>query len=103
MKSYMHLSHRLCLSGMFLISSLASQAQTATEAWVRRYNDPPAGADNRGDRPYAIAVDHSSGNVLVAGEGNSDYATIAYSEAGTALWTNRYNGPGNSIDRAIAV
>ena len=103
MKAYLQFNFRLCVLGMCLFSWTFAQAQTATEAWVRRYNDPPAGADNRGDRPYAIAVDHSSGNVIVAGEGNSDYVTIAYSEAGMALWTNRYDGPGNNIDRVIAV
>jgi hypothetical protein len=32
-----------------------------------------------------------------------DYATIKYSSAGTPLWTNRYNGPGNGTDQAQAV
>jgi hypothetical protein len=39
-----------------------------------------------------------------AGNGSSDdYATINYSSAGVPLWTNRYNGPGNSGDTAAAV
>jgi len=43
-----------------------------------------------------------SGNVFVTGDSASgsgfdtaDYATIAYSNAGVPLWTNRYNGPAN--------
>jgi len=32
-----------------------------------------------------------------------DYATIKYSSAGVPLWTNIYNGPGNSVDIAQAV
>ena len=32
-----------------------------------------------------------------------DYATIKYSSAGVPLWTNRYNGLGNSGDFAHAV
>ncbi|MEO7300290.1 MAG: hypothetical protein ABI042_17125 [Verrucomicrobiota bacterium] len=49
-----------------------------------------------------------SGNVFVTGSsydtnGYSDYPTIKYSGAGVALWTNRYNGPGNSGDEAVVV
>jgi hypothetical protein len=54
-----------------------------------------------------VAVDRS-GNVIVSGYANGsgssgDYATIKYSSAGVPLWTNRYNGPGNSTDSASAV
>jgi len=52
----------------------------------------------------------SSGNIIVTGQSQStsssssyDYATIKYSGAGVALWTNRYNGPGNNLDRAAAL
>jgi hypothetical protein len=34
---------------------------------------------------------------------NRNYATIKYSGAGVPLWTNRYNGPGNSWDDAYAI
>ncbi len=44
-----------------------------------------------------------SGNVVVTGSSFGDYATIAYSGAGVALWTNRYNGPVNGHDIASAV
>jgi hypothetical protein len=54
-----------------------------------------------------LAVD-ANGDVIVAGSsfGNSsgaDYATIKYSNAGTPLWTNRYNGPANDRDGAEAL
>ncbi len=71
--------------------------------WTNRYNGPGNGYDFA----YAVAVDGSN-NVIVTGysdggEYNYDYATIKYSSAGVPLWTNRYNGPGNSDDYAQAV
>jgi uncharacterized delta-60 repeat protein len=70
--------------------------------WTNRYNgllDADA---------YAVAVD-SDNNVIVTGTSSSsggdtyDYATVAYSSVGMPLWTNRYNGPGNSYDYAMAM
>ncbi len=72
--------------------------------WTNLYNGPGAGIDY----VKAVAVDGSN-NVIVTGkrEGYSgtgdDYATIKYSSAGVPLWTNSYNGPGNSTDTAYAV
>jgi uncharacterized delta-60 repeat protein len=70
--------------------------------WTNRYSGP----DNGGDEPYVMAAD-SGGNVIVAGYSwsgtNFDYATIKYSAAGVALWTNRYNGAGDSDDYANAL
>lgn len=53
----------------------------------------------------AIAVD-KSGNVFVTGSSiasSSDFAIVAYSGAGVPLWTNRYDGPGNSDDGPVAI
>jgi uncharacterized delta-60 repeat protein len=71
--------------------------------WTNRYN----GTGNGDDFVIAAAVDGSN-NVIVTGEsvgngGSYDYATIKYSSAGVPLWTNRYNGTGNSVDFANAV
>jgi len=76
----------------------------AIEAWVQRYNGPA----NAGDWAWALAVD-ASGSVYVTGGsyGSSiaspDCVTLAYSSTGLPLWTNRYNGPGNSSDQAFAL
>ncbi len=71
--------------------------------WTNRYDGPA----NATDVPHGLAVD-SQGNVFATGYSldigvNKDYATVAYSSAGVALWTNRYNGPGNRVDEAYAV
>jgi uncharacterized delta-60 repeat protein len=69
--------------------------------WTNRFNS----AGN--DRAVAIALDNDA-NVFVTGAsetpGNGfNYATIKYSNAGAALWTNRYNGPGNNVDYPTAM
>jgi beta-propeller repeat-containing protein len=77
--------------------------------WTRRYNGP----GNSSDIPSGgIAVD-SAGNVFVTGRSINrninyderffDYATVAYSNTGVPLWTNRYDGPANSEDRPSAI
>lgn len=73
--------------------------------WTNRYNGP----GNTTDFARAIAVD-SSGNVVVTGRSSSgsdyttdDYATIAYSNSGIPLWTNRYNGLANDIGDPSAI
>lgn len=80
-------------------------------AWTNRFN----GASNGADKAYSLAVD-GSGNVYVTGESyggssysdggsDDDFATIKYSSAGAALWTNVFNGDGNGYDfgRSLAV
>jgi uncharacterized delta-60 repeat protein len=71
--------------------------------WTNRYDGPA----NSYDGARAVAVD-SNGNVFVTGYseslvGGRDFITFKYSNSGTALWTNRYDGPANSSDDAFAV
>jgi hypothetical protein len=71
--------------------------------WTNRYDGP----GNGNDQASGVAVD-SNGNVFVTGSSpgigsSKDFATIKYSGAGVALWTNRYNGPGNGDDGAADV
>ena len=68
--------------------------------WTNRYNGPSVFSSS--DTARAIAVD-SGGNVIVTGDSYRDFvtrdiATIAYSNVGVPLWTNRYNGPANGDD-----
>ena len=76
---------------------------SGVEQWVIRYNGP----GDSSDRAKALAVDAQS-NVYVTGssqglETSNDYATIKYDASGVELWVVRYNGPGNSSDRAEAL
>ncbi len=72
--------------------------------WTNRYTGPT----HSEDKARALAVD-SGGNIFVTGltSGYSgtgtDYVTIKYSGSGVPLWTNRYNGPANSVDVATAM
>lgn len=68
--------------------------------WTNYYDGPAHGFDHALD----LALDRS-GNAYVTGISYGgatgyDYATIAYSNNGVPLWTNRYNGPNNSDDEA---
>lgn len=74
-----------------------------TPLWTNRYD----GSARSTDDPTALAVDGND-NVFVTGKSlglgsGFDYATIAYSSAGSPLWTNRFNGPGNTDDTAQAL
>lgn len=64
------------------------------EVWSRHY-------DGGSDQAVGLRLD-GAGNVFVIGTStsidwtslSSEYVTLAYSNAGTILWTNRYAGPG---------
>jgi hypothetical protein len=78
-------------------------SNTGTPLWTNYYDGPGASND------YAVAMTvGKSGRVFVTGyslneAGDYDYATVAYSNEGSPLWTNRYHGIGNDYAQAIAV
>jgi len=77
---------------------------TGTALWTNRYTGPRAFGD---DRANALVVD-GGGVVYVTGSSQdittgSSFATVAYSSAGTPLWTNRYKGPGGGFDVASSI
>lgn len=87
---------------IFIATSLHAQV---TEEWVNRYN----GTGNYIDIPHSLAID-ASGNILITGESvgsnineHPDYLTIKYSNSGEQLWVARYDGIGNSIDKAYSI
>jgi len=74
-----------------------------TQAWVRRYDGP----GNYWDSPFLLALD-AMGNCAVSGisfGGSSGYdiATVFYANDGTALWTNRYDGPAHKDEGATSL
>jgi len=90
----------MVLSVLFLMNNAVSQV---TQEWSARYNGP----GNLGDGASKLAVD-GSGNVYVTGYSmgsgtDEDYSTRKYNSSGGQLWTSRYNGTGNSVDRAYSI
>src|SRR4051812_34593090 len=85
-------------------SPASAQGSAGAQLWVKRYY--PGSYDVHA---VSAAVSSDGSKVYVTGQsvGNfsgSDYATIAYdATSGTRLWVKRYNGPGNSDDRASSV
>ena len=95
-------------SGYDFLTIKYSEAGVAL--WTNRFN----GSGNRDDQPKAIAMDGQNDVIVfgsttpdpnTTGSSGYDFATIKYSSAGVALWTNRFNGSGNYADtaRALAV
>jgi len=73
------------------------------QQWISKYNGP----GNSSDVANSIVVD-GSGNVYVTGYSagigiGNDYTTIKYNSSGDSVWVRRYNGPGNSDDRANSI
>jgi uncharacterized delta-60 repeat protein len=73
------------------------------QKWVAHFSGP--GADD--DSANSLALD-TSGGIYVTGTiqtplSDRDCATLKYNAAGLRQWVKRYNGPGNSADRGIAV
>lgn len=97
----------IIVATLFNLSALYVHADGGMPAWANFFK----GIGNSDDQPTAIALD-KNGGVIVAGyasgaSGDYDYATIKYSNAGTALWTNVYARAGasypNNIDQINAL
>jgi WD40 repeat protein len=73
--------------------------------WTTRYNGPGNGIDSA--PRAAVSPDGTRIYVTGASIGSTsgyDYATVAYNAAtGAAVWTKRYNGPANNVDKATAI
>jgi PQQ-like domain len=86
-------------------ATVAYDASTGAELWVRRYNGPGNGPDGAN----AIGVSPDGSRVFVTGasagkerpQGGPPYddATVAYdASTGTRLWVARYDGPASGQD-----
>lgn len=82
-------------------ATIASDASTGAQLWVRRYHSPVS--DN--DIPTALDVSPDGSAVFVTGlsehrsGSRNDYTTFAYDVAtGTKLWLKRYNSPFDGSD-----
>jgi outer membrane protein assembly factor BamB len=88
-------------------ATVAYNAVTGAQLWVKRYNGPGSGED----RASSVAVSPSGGAVYVTGYSEISptagyyYTTIAYSAVtGAQLWLARYNGPGDfNVANSVAV
>jgi len=74
---------------------------SGTLQWVSRYAGPAASG---GDYGQDITIDNL-GNIYVTGNsygvtGEEDYITIKINPSGNQIWAQRYNGPGNNIDKS---
>jgi hypothetical protein len=72
--------------------------------WTNRYSGTAGGISD----PNKIIYDSAAGHLYVTGRSTGtgtglDYATVAYSSTGDALWTNRYDGPGHDNDESLGI
>lgn len=83
--------------------TVASYDSTGVNNWVRKYN----GTGNSDDRAFGIIIDTDE-NILATGystgvSSGRDYTTIKYNTAGDTAWVRRFNGTGNSDDKAFGI
>jgi outer membrane protein assembly factor BamB len=89
-------------------ATVAYNAATGQQRWVRRYNGPAPG--NSEDVATSAAVSRDGSTVYVTGYSYAkatsglDYATVAYNAAtGQQRWVKRYDGPVSGDDHAHSV
>ena len=80
-------------------------SDSGLDKWKKTYN---AATGTGSDQANSVAVDNTSGKVVVTGtstnaQGNSDISTICYDSTGTQLWVRKINQPGNSSDHGFKV
>jgi DNA-binding beta-propeller fold protein YncE len=86
-------------------ATIAYNAATGEELWLRRYDDPINGFDFA----YALALSPDGTKLFVTGSCDemsvgADFVTLAYEAAtGERLWLRRYNGPANNTDSPAAI
>jgi WD40 repeat protein len=86
-------------------ATVAYNAATGVQRWVRRYDGPRNGKD----RAQSVAVSPAGGTVYVTGVSRGihsgfDFATVAYNAAtGAQRWVKRYTSPGNGPDVATSM
>lgn len=81
---------------MFILMAFDISTSQFSQEWVVEYT----GATTGSNRPIKSAID-CNGNLIVAGYShaiNFDFVVIKYSPSGSIIWSNRYDGPGNSHD-----
>jgi hypothetical protein len=89
----------------FDYATVAYDAATGAQLWVKRYNAPA----NKGDFAEAVDVSPNGSKLFVSGvsygsTSGGDYATVAYDAfTGSRLWVSRYTTPGNGFDECRAL
>jgi hypothetical protein len=85
-------------------TTIAYNAATGVQRWVKRYN----GAGNGDDAGAAVVVSPNGKIIYVTGTSfgrgtDSDYVTLAYNAiTGARIWLRFYDGPAKAADGAVA-
>ena len=75
---------------------------SGVQQWVSLYS----GQLGDFDEAYSMGLDNS-GNIFVAGRsganGYGEYLAVKYDSNGDTLWTRKYDGPANGVDKAYRI